>query len=671
MSRNSIDGSRSSGSLSNSSKRSSTTPLDQLRELQPTHAELPALPTAPSVQRYAYGVNVPLIAPRNTNEGTSPPRSPSKPEYAPRRDSSSASGITDWRSETPIKESRSTKRQASLNVDGPAAARRATRRASRAPNGVEAMTPVVRTSSRSPARNANIEKSFRKERKSYADSFPEYSSNSDPMAIPELVRPSLQDIAHPEPSFLHYITSPFKFHSIKNTLSLMGTMFGLLLFFRFLLATNVLDTQLDPTLPPLDLTNSSGISNHITALWSRLSKVEKRLTVVEKDVASLLNSRHLEKETINKLDQLLPNEITFKRNADGSIYLPDDIWQSFKKKMMEDAGIKDGAGTSLWDSFVKKGKDKLNNASDYLTKAQVIEMLDDKWGAADASVRRQAAEFAAKLEKLAKKSNKLEENVLTNALSVTNTEVHRLFKAGAWRKYLPIAQMDAIINSQGTSNAASALRLVNFFSERQGARINPFHTSPTMKFPWFLTPNPPRAALSDWKEVGDSWCAASGPSQPVHLGILLNQKIYIDQLTLEHIPRSATLDAASTPKDFELWVHMPNRSEFNELERQVSESNILAHAPLTGGLVGLKQNGYVYVGSWRYNINAMNHIQSFKLNVDMVGKFSSRRVVVRVIGSWDSSSDHICIYRIRGHGVVADDELREKYEKIYPDTEII
>ena len=209
---------------------------------------------------------------------------------------------------------------------------------------------------------------------------------------------------------------------------------------------------------------------------------------------------------------------------------------------------------------------------------------------------------------------------------------------------------------------------VNHFSIGLGAVINPHLTSPTKMSPsplvpllspqnWFLPSPRPRAvppivALQSWSDVGECWCAPPDEAKS-QLGVLLGRRIAPTEIVVEHIRKGQTLDIGAAPKDIELWIRIEDfrlreivREKFFELLPDMSSDVSRPQARPYPAL----DDTYVLVGRWRYDIYALNHIQTFKIHagLDMSG-FGTTAVVFRATSSW-GNENYVCLYRLRLHG---------------------
>lgn len=243
-------------------------------------------------------------------------------------------------------------------------------------------------------------------------------------------------------------------------------------------------------------------------------------------------------------------------------------------------------------------------------------------------------------------------------------------------KNLPLAQLEAIKKSNIIKNAEFSMRTINWFSPSYGPSILPRLTSTTKdrneKF-WpgvyasmrgIKTSNSPKAALEKWQEPGDCWCAAAstdGKGKPdtgkAQLGVDIQYWIFPQAVTIEHIPKEGTLNIQSAPKEIEIWAQIANPDHMKTIETIRNEN---PHQIKTCG--SAPYQGYACIGKFNYDINALNHVQTVSMDIDLEEhNISTRRIVVRVTENW--GGDWTCLYRVQMHGNQAKTNLRPWQEK--------
>ena len=205
---------------------------------------------------------------------------------------------------------------------------------------------------------------------------------------------------------------------------------------------------------------------------------------------------------------------------------------------------------------------------------------------------------------------------------------------------------------------------VNYFSTGLGAVIDPHLTSPTMKKPFTFfqrsaicvlglelrKPLPPVAALEPWEDIGGCWCAPPGKGKS-QLAVLLPRAIHPTAITIEHIPKGATLDIAAAPREMELWAQIPDE----EAREAVGDAafGLLGSENEKQRLENSLDRTFVRIGKWEYDVHKPNHIQTFAMTVD-TEHFNAKvtKVVVRTVSNW-GAEHYTCLYRLRMHGTLA------------------
>jgi hypothetical protein len=247
---------------------------------------------------------------------------------------------------------------------------------------------------------------------------------------------------------------------------------------------------------------------------------------------------------------------------------------------------------------------------------------------------------------------------------------------------------------------------INFLSPALGATVDPFNTAPTAdkNHPYItrvvmrmfrIGPNfgrgplPPVAALSPWDETGDCWCSVprKGVSQ---LSVLLGRDIVPEEVVVEHVPASTTLDPGTAPKEIEMWARfrvVPLESEDETRgswwwssrksarpieprparEEGLGGYNVPGEKSLHDVLMSSLRVGNAFepeasysddpvlgsnfyrVGKMEYDIHKENNIQRFSLNTIVdIPTVRVDKVVFRVKSNWGSNIT--CLYRVRLHG---------------------
>ena len=162
-------------------------------------------------------------------------------------------------------------------------------------------------------------------------------------------------------------------------------------------------------------------------------------------------------------------------------------------------------------------------------------------------------------------------------------------------------------------------------------------------------PNSPDTALMKWEEHGDCWCSPSnadgfGPS----LAVIMGSSIYPEQIVVEHIMSSASLEPGAAPKDMEILAWIPDSELFQAVSKM--SDNIFNDDTVEP----LRADNFVRIATFTYDIDAQENIQGFQTQLDMKALGAhTNKIIVRSKNNWsDGHVDYTCLYRVRVHGDV-------------------
>lgn len=361
-------------------------------------------------------------------------------------------------------------------------------------------------------------------------------------------------------------------------------------------------------------------------LWGRIRKNEQ-------DFNRRLGAMH---ETIQGLQEDLPQLVAVHRHPDGRKEISNEFWKALLSKAQSEHG------TAEWEGFLVKNKEILKE----------IFRVKDEYAPTTQPYAVSRNEFMELMEDHYKsQSTRIDEAIakaVHEALRTSREEIIATAEAEGKKALYANMRLISFANSNLIANHELTLKKVNYFSLGLGVLIDPRLTSATFsdragilaKLARRLTSvpmrNPPTAALTKWEEPGDCWCSAPDALRKgrAQLAVSLSHPIYPSQVTIEHLPMDAAPagNISNAPRWVELWV---------ETDQPVVYRAGYSDNPCQDGPAG-----WQCLGRFGYNIHGSNHVQSFYL--DATSSVPTRKAMIRVMNNW--GADHTCLYRVRLHG---------------------
>jgi hypothetical protein len=440
-----------------------------------------------------------------------------------------------------------------------------------------------------------------------------------------------------------------------------------------------------------------------------IKDLQHRMKNAEYEIAWLKKRADLDAKTIAHLDQILPNEIVVKKDKSGNLEITQEFWHALDAKMRaENAYLHNEVGgrpwkgssttdisiaqvenlmekSKMWDRFLhnnraqlnvwageefdsrfpEKLKDSINNGV-VASKSQFIALVRQNWEDTQREIKVEIRKLAKDLDSTVRNVGQAEQD----AVGHTKEEIRAISK-DVFMSMLSTVQLEALSKANKNINVAQSLHRVNHFSQGTGAVVNPKLTSPNYLFPsmdrspvikglsWLLfkpipSPNPPEVALQRWEEHGDCWCSPSKDAAGFSpsLAVIMHNHIHPDQIVIEHVPSTGSLEPGSTPKEMELLAYIEDEETYYTIKQRseyvFEEENLVD-----------KQHpyGFIRIGSWTYDAHALNNIQSFQPQIllsSFHGPSYTNRLIVRSKNNWGGDTvDFTCLYRVRVNGEIA------------------
>ncbi|KAH7355175.1 hypothetical protein BKA65DRAFT_475633 [Rhexocercosporidium sp. MPI-PUGE-AT-0058] len=490
--------------------------------------------------------------------------------------------------------------------------------------------------------------------------------------------------------FLKYIWCPFLGPTLKYIYQggLPFLLIVLGLYTAWQVASASLSGNLIDSLPqiirsPAELLNPTDIQS-----------ISRRLNELEYKVFHL-SSRHsdLDPKALKTIQNMLPDFLVVKKDKYGNNVIPDNFWHALRDKIREEdifshgpidssklssGGIKDFKDLEketqkLWDKYIKGNQAQLGDLNDdyivrkfphlleqnhIISKTEVLHLIRQSWEENRLEVRSEMGDMKKKLNHATQQITKLQHDFKDESKAIAYDVL---------KKFIPSGQLDALAAANLKSNLNYGLTRVNYLSKGTGAIVDAHYTSPQYVFPsmdvwlpkrtmrWLIgnsipVPNSPDTALMKWDEHGDCWCSPSqdadgfGPS----LAVIMGSSIYPDQVVVEHIAPTASLEPGAAPREMELLAHIPDPELYQAVAKM--STNIFTD----DSVEPLRADGFVRIATWTYDLDTLENIQGFPVQLDMKALGAhTNKVIVRSKNNWgDGQVDYTCLYRVRVHGEV-------------------
>ncbi|RKF59786.1 hypothetical protein OnM2_057005 [Erysiphe neolycopersici] len=418
--------------------------------------------------------------------------------------------------------------------------------------------------------------------------------------------------------------------------------------------------------------------------------INQRLTKLEVDVSHILETSSINPRTTKILENILPRAIVIK-SEDGKLLLSQEFWLALRDQILADEifnpsqiGMSHSIERDLnstsqetWGNFIEQNSQKLKQLEDehlkdlfpqllhehsIVNKAQVIEIIHQNW-------ERHSALINEKMNDLALEIKHSMQNKKLKLSSLSSQDLGRLGEE--LTKYLPNAQLQAAAHVNIESAIVRSSLKMNHFASYAGALIDKEKTSSSYEFPsqarmWIFEkairyllgnpvppPNPPEKAMMKWDEAGECWCTPAhndggfGPS----LGVILGNKIYPEEVVIENIQSSLSLEPGSAPKTLELFAEIEDL-ETRSVLRQQSQKQF----PNLSQDLDYKLNRYVRIAAWIYKLDSPYNTQVHEIPLDLKAfGVGTSKLLLRITSNWASEKvSYTCLYRVKLHGTIVE-----------------
>lgn len=433
-----------------------------------------------------------------------------------------------------------------------------------------------------------------------------------------------------------------------------------------------------------------------------------------KEVAD--NPGDLSPESRDRLASAFTKIIMSQRDQSGKVAIEDDLWKTFKERILRDKDVASGilgsqllgpkwkslleqlkasAGSPVqsWDDWLKKNKKNLREAIKEELPAAVKDKLPAH-GATSADISREVEKVLAnersavqaQMDKAQKTVHSLAQEVskIKSSPGMAKDDVSKLVHT-AVKKAISDAKLDSAAKTAAKGKSSTKHPLdaelhgrMNHFAFGNGVQIDLSLTSPPWVIPeeprpWRWSRAPPKpspkrprfipepfGALSPWDDAGDCWCAGimgvNDTQLPADLGIQLGHLVIPEYLVVEHIHPDATVDAAAMPRDFELWAIVGGPAADRVRDWAVASFPATYAEETVEASPNIAQtirNGFVKIGEFTYShVEREGGVVAHRLSRELGGSLRAATDQLLVRAVNNHGADHTCFYRLRLYGEV-------------------
>lgn len=402
------------------------------------------------------------------------------------------------------------------------------------------------------------------------------------------------------------------------------------------------------------------------------------------------------------LESSLPVMIHVNRDGNGKLVIDDEFWHAIRDRIKsddsvlsldEDSPLSDAQWQLLkdrlhfddntkprstsWENWLASNKRKVAKVlaedvaesmkESVVTRDEFVKWIEDAFakhrGTWEADLAQLRGRFADLLEIVQAKEAKLQ--------GMSSEETSRLVEKLV-RNAISNTQLDHVAKTRiGSARVDWELRgCMNYFAPGNGALVDVSLSSPNyvtsssqLWWPFQISShgrilnNPKLAALFEWDEPGNCWCAAIIGSRNVRqsadIGVKLAGFVIPQYVVLEHINPKITLNPKSMPKDMEVWAQFDEDNEQRILDWSSTQFPSTYNRGNTGeNLRDQKtiQQGFHKIGEFTYEyVPEEEGIMVHKLSPELINLNAATDIVL-VKAKTNYGADHTCFYRIRLYG---------------------
>ncbi|TVY27314.1 Sun domain-containing protein [Lachnellula hyalina] len=425
-----------------------------------------------------------------------------------------------------------------------------------------------------------------------------------------------------------------------------------------------------------------------------VQELSTQILTTQNDVDALKKQNKLAHQTITKLRNSLPNYVAIRRDSNGHLQIPSDFWQAMKDLIISDPELHPNEEPEKSTGVTTKHSDKGSGKAfdDWLTsnrakvttwtnaelekrfpslmkdnivvaKEEIIDMIRENWKDNQKAIQAEYTTITKNMDQQQRQINKLLQEGGQNKQQI-KASVQKYLK-----ELLPAAQLEAQSRANIKASANWGNTRVNHWSHKTGATIDINPTSKNYQFPSTKLnifrrayryairnpppiPNPPEAALTSWEEHGDCWCTHAGGLDGLggSIAVTSGASIYPEQVVVEHIAPTASLQPGAAPREMELWAYIHDFDIYDTVKILSTQM----FPPESRAVEAQQTLGYVRIATWTYDIESTENIQAFPVQLDLKAfSVHTNKLIIRAKNNWgEGKVEYTCLYRLRVHGEI-------------------
>ena len=401
------------------------------------------------------------------------------------------------------------------------------------------------------------------------------------------------------------------------------------------------------------------------------------------------------------LESSLPVMIHVRRDANGKLVIDDEFWLAMRNRIKTDDSIlsldKDSppsdarwqllkdrlnlsddaqADLTSWDDWLANNKRKVANVLSgdvtesikevVVTKEEFVKRIEEAFTEHEQALAEQRGAWEADLTQLRGRLgsvSQIVQDMKAKPQGMSTEETSQLVEE---------LVRNAIRRADDASVSADweLKGRMNYFAPGNGALVDVSLSSPdyvtSKSYRWWpfqissygrMLNNPKLAALFEWDEPGNCWCAAIIGKQDImqsaDIAVKLAGFVIPQYVVVEHINPKITLNPKAMPKDMEVWAEFDEENKQHILDWSVTQFPSTYRRENPDDNMGDQrtiQEGFHKIGEFTYEyVPEKEGIMVHRLSPELINLNAATDIVL-IKAKTNHGADHTCFYRIRLYG---------------------